>query len=63
MPESVSDASGLTTMPEMGLIGYLVAAGCAIVLLPLVPIAVVVWVVLKVVGGGEGPATDSRGPG
>ena len=63
MVESVSKSSGLRPMPEMGLIGWLIAAGCFVILLPLLPIAILVYVAVKLVGGEREPPSARTGGG
>lgn len=47
---TVTSPAGPSSDREMSLIGYAVAAGMVIALLPLVPLALVVWLVLKLLG-------------
>lgn len=62
MTGQVSRARGRTQNSEMGLIGYVVGAGIAVIMLPVLPFLAVLWLLLKLFGGGrEGPtgrATD-----
>lgn len=47
---------GLTPDGEMGLVGYVIAAGVALLLLPILPFIALLWLLRKL-GGGE-----RRGP-
>lgn len=51
MVRSVTPPTGSTDDGEMGVIGYLVAAGLVLVLLPLVPFLAVLWLVDRLGGG------------
>ncbi|WP_435180346.1 DUF7535 family protein [Halorussus sp. AFM4] len=46
--------------PSMSLIGYLLAAGVALLLLPLLPFLAVLWVAYRLLGGGRS-AEATRG--
>lgn len=54
MPESVTDRTELRPNPEMGLIGYLIAAGVLLLLLPVLPILAVVRLYGYLTEGGRG---------
>lgn len=54
MPEQVSHYSNLKPNREMGVIGYLLAAGVAVVLLPVVPFLAVLWLLSHFGGAGDG---------
>ena len=52
MTRQVSRMQGQTPNGEMGAIGYAIAAGVALLLLPVLPFITVVWLLSKL-GGGE----------
>ncbi|WP_137283753.1 DUF7535 family protein [Halorussus salinisoli] len=54
MTGQVSRMKGRTPNSEMGVIGYVIAAGVAVVLLPILPFVAVLWLVAQL---GE---TDQR---
>lgn len=61
MPETVSDYSGATPNPEMSTIGYLVAAGCALVLLPLLPVLALAWLASRLARQPGSEPTEASG--
>lgn len=52
MTRQVSRMQGRTPNSEMGAIGYAVAAGVALLMLPILPFVAVVWLLTKL-GAGE----------
>jgi len=56
MTRQVSRNQGMTPDGEMGLVGYAIAAGIGLLLLPVLPFIAVLWLLRKV--GGE---DESRG--
>lgn len=57
MPEQVSRFSGRKPNSEMGIIGYTIAAGVALVLLPVLPFLAVLWLLRKLGAGGRRPTS------
>lgn len=51
MTEQVSRMQGMTQNSQMGLVGYIVAAGVAVILLPISPFLLVLWLLSGL--GGE----------
>lgn len=51
MPDQVSRNSGAAPNSEMGVIGYALAAGVAIALLPVLPFLAALWLLRKFAGG------------
>lgn len=49
---------GLTPDSEMSLVGYVIAAGCALILLPVLPFVAVLWL-LGSLGNGRREARPS----
>lgn len=47
MTGQVSRMEGYTRNGEMGAVGYVIAAGCALILLPVLPLVVVLWLVAE----------------
>ena len=45
MTSQVSQMQGMTPNSQMGLVGYIIAAGVALVLLPISPFLLVLWLV------------------
>ncbi|MFC4550418.1 MULTISPECIES: DUF7535 family protein [Halorussus] len=56
MSHQVSRYSGFRSNSEMGIIGYIVAAGVMIVMLPVLPFLAVLWLLRKLGGGQPSPA-------
>ncbi|WP_135819928.1 DUF7535 family protein [Halostella litorea] len=60
MPRTVTELSGWEQNTEMSLIGYLLGAGTALLMLPLLPFLAVLWVFDRLFGGDRtGRAADS----
>ncbi|MFD1644134.1 DUF7535 family protein [Haloarchaeobius litoreus] len=61
---TLSESAGMHPDASMSAIGYIIAALLALVLLPLAPIILVVWITLKIAeaAGGE-DEEDARRPG
>ena len=62
MSDQVSRFSGRKPNSEMGIIGYAIAAGVALVLLPVLPFLAVLWLLRKLVGGGGSRRPTSGRP-
>lgn len=60
MTRQVSHGKGLTPDGEMGAIGYAIAAGVALLLLPVLPFVAVLWLPTKL-GGEDERRARSRG--
>jgi hypothetical protein len=52
-PRTVTEGSGETPDAQMNVLGLVVAAGSAVVLLPLVPVLAVAELVERLTGGSE----------
>jgi hypothetical protein len=50
---TVTENDGMTPDPQMNLLGLIVAAGCALVMLPLVPFMLAAWLVDRLSGDSE----------
>lgn len=50
MTGQVSRMRGRTADGQMGAIGYVVAAGVAVVLLPVLPLAAALWLIVRLLG-------------
>jgi hypothetical protein len=57
MTQQVSRPRGQTPNAEMGLVGYAVAAGVALLLLPVLPFVAVLWLIAQL-GGENGPEPE-----
>lgn len=53
MPDTVTKPTPLHPVPEMSMFGYIIAAFIALILLPLFPFAVLIWLVSKVSGSSD----------
>ncbi|WP_276300180.1 DUF7535 family protein [Halorussus lipolyticus] len=53
MTEQVSKMEGQTPNSQMGLIGYIIAAGVALILLPVSPFLLVLWLATGMGGESE----------
>lgn len=53
MTDQLSPSQGMTPDPVMSLFGYVVAAGVALVLLPVLPFIAVLWLLSRL-GGKSG---------
>ncbi|WP_276280804.1 DUF7535 family protein [Halorussus caseinilyticus] len=53
MTGQVSRMEGQTANGQMGAVGYVVAAGVAVILLPVLPFVAVLWVVSELGGSDE----------
>ena len=51
MVTPVSESTGYGPNREMSILGYIVGIGIAILLLPLLPLALVAWVLWRLLGG------------
>ncbi|WP_135533713.1 DUF7535 family protein [Halostella pelagica] len=60
MPRSVTEPSDYEPSEEMSVIGYLLAAMTAILLLPLLPFLAVLWVFDRLFGGNRVERTVKR---
>ncbi|WP_323191713.1 hypothetical protein [Halostella sp. PRR32] len=60
MPRSVTEPSDYEPSAEMSVIGYLLAAMTAILLLPLLPFLAVLWVFDRLFGGNRVGRTVDR---
>lgn len=53
MTRTVSNPTGYGPNLEMSILGYIVAIGIAVVLLPLLPFAILLWLYFKLTGSSE----------
>ena len=60
MTGNVSRMSGLVPNGQMGAVGYVIAAGAALILLPVLPLVALLWLVAEV-GGDDGPEAGYEG--
>ena len=60
MPRSVTEPSEPEPNAEMSLIGYVLAAGSALLLIPLAPFIAVLWVIDRLFGGDRAGRTVDR---
>ncbi|NHN47898.1 hypothetical protein G9464_09845 [Halostella sp. JP-L12] len=60
MPRSVTEPSESEPNAEMSLIGYVLAAGTALLLIPLAPFLAVLWVFDRLFGGDRVGRTVDR---
>ncbi|WP_435180071.1 DUF7535 family protein [Halorussus sp. AFM4] len=51
--------SGLMPNGQMGMVGYVIAAGVALILLPVLPLVALLWLVAE--AGDEGPDAGYSG--
>lgn len=55
MTGTVSHMQGMKPHGEMGLVGYAIVAGLALLLLPVLPFAAVLWLFTKLFGTDRDP--------
>ena len=53
MAQTVTQPTSVEPKPEMSLVGYLVAAGTLLLLLPILPFLAVLWIADRLRGGEE----------
>lgn len=62
MPETVSQPPEMEPDPEMSAIGYLVAAGSLLALIPVLPVVAVLWAYDRLTGGGSRSGSGDSEP-